>query len=192
MFHGKNIKDNLVQIGDVVEIYNDKTGFISTGTVVEECGNALNDLACYRVKHWAGSSLFYIKSQLGSPKYLNADDNSTWMAKQGNVQKPHPSSPWIIRQSIYALNSASQHVVWYRLTKESAIPNWSDTEEALGRWYRSLIFFDFDDSQWRDYNYPSALQSNGKMMICGRVARSFDAMKLFVPIETKAFSGVFQ
>ena len=58
--------------------------------------------------------------------------------------------------------------VYYQLTKENCVPGWSDTEEALGRWFRSILTAD-SRCNYSDYSYPCALQSSGGWMCTGRV-----------------------
>jgi hypothetical protein len=77
------------------------------------------------------------------------------------------------RKTLYS----NQKTVYYVLTKEAAIPGWSDTEEAVGRWYKSCVYED-ENGKLRDYSYPYALQADGTWMMCGRVVSDFSKLKL--------------
>ena len=68
-----------------------------------------------------------------------------------------------------AKNRRDLYEVYYQLTQENCVPGWSDTDEALGRWFKSILVKDGALDSYRDYSYPYALQSNGGWMCTGRV-----------------------
>ena len=68
--------------------------------------------------------------------------------------------------------------VYYQLTKDSCVPGWSDTEEALGRWFKSVLMQDPID-RYKDYSYPYALQSSGGWMCTGRVIGNWRKVKFY-------------
>ena len=74
--------------------------------------------------------------------------------------------------------SGNTRTVYYQLTKEAAVPGWSDTEEAVGRWFKSRIYTD-ESGRVKDYSYPHALQKDGSWMMCGRVVSDFSKIKLY-------------
>ena len=81
---------------------------------------------------------------------------------------------------------AGHKIVYYRLTKEAAISGWSDTEEAIGRWFKSYVY-EKPGIGLKDYCYPYALQEDGSWMMCGRVVCNFSLLDLYdsLPADAK-------
>ena len=87
------------------------------------------------------------------------------------------------------LDIPSESGLWkvnYLLTSESCVPSWSDTSEALGREFQSIVCV------WRgeisDYSYPCAKQADGSWLMCGRVVKDWGAVDplSIAPIEDMA------
>ena len=76
--------------------------------------------------------------------------------------------------------------VYYKLTKEASIPNWSDTDAAIGRWFKSCVYEE-PGMGLKDYSYPYALQEDGSWLMCGRVVRNFSLLDLHdsLPADAK-------
>ena len=82
------------------------------------------------------------------------------------------------RVALPVMRSDGMYEVYYQLTKDSCVPGWSDTEEVLGRWFKSVLMQDPID-RYKDYSYPYALQSGGVWTVAGRVVGNWRKVKFY-------------
>jgi len=82
------------------------------------------------------------------------------------------------RVAFPAKGSDGKYEVYYQLTKGNCVPGWSDTEEALGMWFKSILIAD-SRGNYQDYSYPYALQSNGGWMHTGRVVGDWRKVEFY-------------